>query len=132
MKRTMTKLYRIIIPVATLTTAFPALGQAWKDKLNKVACGFYTCLAAGDSAQAKVANFIGLLISAVLTFLGIIFLILIIYAGYLWMTARGNDQQVEKARNILKDSVIGLIIVTASYAIVLFVGFIIAKGGFLK
>ena len=122
MKRTMTKLYRIIIPVATLTTAFPALGQAWKDKLNKVACGFYTCL----------ADFIGLLISAVLTFLGIIFLILIIYAGYLWMTARGNDQQVEKARNILKDSVIGLIIVTASYAIVLFVGFIIAKGGFLK
>ncbi|MCK4553697.1 hypothetical protein KAU19_01920, partial [Candidatus Parcubacteria bacterium] len=44
---------------------------------------------------------IGQIINAVLVFLGVIFLILMIYGGYIWMTARGNEQEVEKAKNII-------------------------------
>jgi hypothetical protein len=57
-----------------------------------------------------------------LGFLGIAFLLLTIWAGYLWMTARGNEQQVEKAKTVIIDTVIGLIIVLAAYAIVRFFG----------
>ena len=46
---------------------------------------------------------------------------LIVYAGFLWMNARGNEQQVEKAKSILTQAVIGLIIVLASYSIAGFV-----------
>jgi len=60
---------------------------------------------------------IGKIISVATSFLGIIFLLLMIYAGFLWMTARGNEQQLEKAKNIIIYSVIGLVVVLAAYAI---------------
>jgi len=64
---------------------------------------------------------IGLFISILLSFLGVIFMVLIIYGGILWMTAGGNDQQIEKARKILINSIIGLAIVLLAYAISVFV-----------
>lgn len=59
----------------------------------------------------------GKVIKAVLSLLGVIFLVLMIYGGYIWMLARGNDQEVEKAKNIIKNAIIGLIVVLAAYAI---------------
>jgi len=50
-------------------------------------------------------------------FLGIIFLILILYAGFLWMTAGGSQEDVTKARAILKWSIIGVIVVLGAYVI---------------
>lgn len=51
------------------------------------------------------------------SFLGIIFLVLIIYAGFIWFMARGNEEEVTKAQTILKRAVIGLIIVLLSVSI---------------
>lgn len=87
-----------------------------------------------DSAQKVTAfdtngdytNFIqtraGIIVGVVLSFVGVLFLGLMIYAGILWMTAQGNDQQVTKAKTLMINSVIGLIIVFAAYAITSFVG----------
>jgi len=52
-----------------------------------------------------------------LSFLGAIFLILMIYGGVLWMTAAGNDQQIGKARTLIVAAIIGLLIVLSAYAI---------------
>jgi hypothetical protein len=52
-----------------------------------------------------------------LGFMGVVFLILIIYAGILWMTAAGKEDQVGKAKSLLIAATIGLIIVVASFAI---------------
>lgn len=60
---------------------------------------------------------ISTIITVVLSFLGVIFLLLMIYGGFLWMTGGGNEQQVAKAKMILVAAVIGLIIVVAAYAI---------------
>ncbi|MDD4412119.1 MAG: hypothetical protein PHR00_00480 [Patescibacteria group bacterium] len=56
-----------------------------------------------------------------LSFLGIIFLALALYAGYNWMTAQGDKAKVDKAQKILVTAVIGLIIIVAVYAITFFV-----------
>ena len=64
---------------------------------------------------------IGVFIQVALSLLGVIFLLLTIYAGYLWMTDRGNEQQVEKAKKMLTAAVIGLVIVLGAYAISYFV-----------
>ena len=64
----------------------------------------------------------GQIVGTVLSFVGVLFLILMIYAGILWMTAVGNDQQVSKAKGLLINGVIGLIIVFAAYAITSFIG----------
>ncbi len=60
-------------------------------------------------------------ISVVLTFVGVIFLLLMIMAGFRWMTARGNESEVEKAKKTVTQSIIGIIIVFAAYAISYFV-----------
>ena len=49
-------------------------------------------------------------------------MLLIIYGGILWMTAMGKENQVEKAKNIIIQAVIGLVIVLAAYAITSFIG----------
>lgn len=74
-----------------------------------------------DQPANGVDTVITQIIQAVLSFLGVIFLILTIYGGYLWMMARGNEQQVVKAKSLLTEAVIGLIIVVAAYAISYFV-----------
>lgn len=56
-------------------------------------------------------------LKAVLSFLGVIFLGLIIYGGYVWMDARGNSEEAEKAKTIIINASIGLVIILASYAI---------------
>ncbi len=66
-------------------------------------------------------NIIAKGISYLLSFLGIIFLVLAIYAGILWMTSQGNEKMVEKSKDILKNSLIGLIVVALAYAISYFV-----------
>ena len=53
---------------------------------------------------------------------GIGFLLFMIYGGYTWMLARGNDQEVEKAKNIILHALIGLALVLAAYIIANFVG----------
>lgn len=57
------------------------------------------------------------IVKDILSLLGIVFVILSVYAGYLWMTAGGNDEQVGKAKTLIRDAVIGLIIILSAYAI---------------
>ncbi len=69
------------------------------------------------NADTDVREVVALIINALLGFLGVLFTVLIIYGGFLWMTAAGNDQQVEKARKILTQATIGLLIVVLAYAL---------------
>ena len=64
---------------------------------------------------------VGTVISAVLGVLGVIFLVLTVYGGYIWMIARGDEAKVEKAKSTMTNSIIGLVIVLAAYAITYFV-----------
>jgi len=50
-----------------------------------------------------------------------IFLILTVYAGFLYLTARGEEEKVTHAKETLQRGVIGLIIISAAYAIATFV-----------
>ena len=51
----------------------------------------------------------------------IVFFSLIFYGGYTWMMAKGDEQKVEKAQGILRNSIVGLAIVFTSYAITRFI-----------
>lgn len=71
--------------------------------------------------QASVGTIIAMIIRAGLGLLAAIFLVLMVFAGFQWMTASGNEQQIEKAQNTIKTAIIGLIIVLAAYAITYFI-----------
>jgi len=53
--------------------------------------------------------------------LGLFSLCLILYAGFIWMWARGNEEEIKKAQEILKGAIIGLVLVLASYGIASFI-----------
>jgi hypothetical protein len=71
--------------------------------------------------EGSIENIVGRVIRTALTLVGTIFFVLMIYAGFLWMTARGDEAKVEKAQSIIKAAMIGLVIVVAAYAITVFV-----------
>lgn len=66
----------------------------------------------------ELTTLIGTIIGGLLYFAATILLILIIYGGYMWMTAGGNDQQIEKGQKYIKNAIIGYIVIAVSYLIV--------------
>lgn len=64
---------------------------------------------------------IGRIIGVILGLLGIILLGYIIYAGFLWMTAGGKPEQVEKAKKTMVNAVVGMVIILSSFALTNFV-----------
>lgn len=58
------------------------------------------------------------LLNFALFFLGVIATAFIIFAGFLYVTARGDDGQVEKAKNIMLYAAIGIIVILISFALV--------------
>ena len=76
---------------------------------------------AEGTTDKTLAENIGGIIRTILTASGIIFTGLIFYAGYLWMNARGDESQVQKAKDIIETCIVGLVIAMASYGITNFV-----------
>lgn len=64
---------------------------------------------------------VGGVILGILTLLGVVFIILIVFAGFKWMLAQGEDNKITEARNLIVHSIVGLIIVLAAYAISYFI-----------
>ncbi|HEU0051378.1 MAG TPA: hypothetical protein VFQ60_04985 [Patescibacteria group bacterium] len=73
------------------------------------------------SSATPLTTIIGNIINIVLGFMGIILLFYILYAGFLWMTAGGDDKNVTKAKDMLKNAIIGLVLILAAVAISNFV-----------
>jgi cytochrome bd-type quinol oxidase subunit 2 len=71
--------------------------------------------------ELTAAGIAGTAIKTFLSLLGIIFIILIILAGYNWMIANGDEQKITKAKDTLRASIIGLVIILGSYAIWMFI-----------
>lgn len=74
-----------------------------------------------SNATGGQGNFRSLALTIVnffLTFLGLIAVVMIIYGGFLYVTAAGNGEKVESAKKIIMYSVIGIIIILLSFAIV--------------
>lgn len=67
------------------------------------------------------------IINAALSLLAALCLVLLIYAGFLWVWARGNQDEVKKAKDIIIGTVLGLIVVLASLGITTFVFQTVAK-----
>ncbi len=64
---------------------------------------------------------IGRFINIIISFAGIVLVIIIVYASFLWLTARGNDSQVEKAKLWMRNAIIGLLITMGAFVITSFI-----------
>lgn len=71
-------------------------------------------------AQGDLEFYIGNILTALFAILGVISIALLIYSGYIWMTARGNESKVTEAKENISNILIGLIFIIGSYALTTF------------
>ncbi len=70
-----------------------------------------------NANQGTVLELLGTIINVALGLLGMIFIILILVAGFNWMTAAGEEEKIKKAGATIRQAVIGLLIVISAFAI---------------
>lgn len=83
--------------------------------------GLETVRGSAGYADTDITTIIGTIINVVLGFLGVVFLLLLIYSGFTWMTAGGDDERVKKAKKTLINATVGIIITVSAYAIATFI-----------
>lgn len=71
--------------------------------------------------ERDLETVIGSIIKATLSIAGVLFFGYIVWAGFLWMTAHGEEEKITQAKKMISGGVIGLAIVLAAYAITQFV-----------
>lgn len=72
-------------------------------------------------AYKSLPEAVGNVILAVISILGVIFVVLIVFAGFKWMLAQGDETKTKEALSLITNSIIGLAIILAAYAISYFV-----------
>lgn len=75
----------------------------------------------GDSEPQDPRIIVVKIINVVLMFLSIIFLVLVIISGFQWMTSGGNQDNTKKAKDRIKNAIIGLVIVATSWGVSYFI-----------
>lgn len=68
-------------------------------------------------ADTDLPGIIGRFVGGLISLLGVVFILLLVYGGFIWMTAQGSEEKIKKAKGIITSAVIGLVVVFASYAI---------------
>ena len=119
--------------VMILTVALPSYALAGTPDLTKsldVAgkAGFGTTV---GEAQGQLGPLIADIIAVILGFVGTIAFIIFLMGGFLWLTARGNDEQVKKARMYMTNALIGIVVIILAYSITFYVSEVVfqAAGG---
>jgi len=120
----------VTIAAIALPMAVGAQGTTAPLDVNATGIGYgaYTGLS-GQDLRITIAN----IIRTAMGLLGIIAVLIILYGGFRWMTAAGDDTKVGDARKIITAGIIGLIIIISAYAIASFVvsNLVTATGGSL-
>lgn len=101
----------LVVLASPLTTKFDSNTNQFSD-----AAGFQ--VTTGDSQFVAVIN---TAVSGFLGLLGIVFIILLLTAGYNYMTAEGDEGKVKTSIASIRRAVIGLIITVSAYSIAYFV-----------
>ncbi|MBI4138520.1 hypothetical protein HY479_00010 [Candidatus Uhrbacteria bacterium] len=91
------------------------LGGVLKGGLDKAAPAE---LKGGETDPATI---LGNIVAALIGFVGALLFFYMLYGGYLWMTAGGAKEKVQSAQLVIKNAIIGIVIVALSYAIANFV-----------
>ncbi len=107
-----------LFTVLNLIFSYPLLAADGNESLTNVFRG-RAGIPMGEEVTVGVA--VGYIIRTVLTLLAILFVALMVYGGYLWMTAGGNEESVKKAKTLITNSIIGLAIAFTAYAIGYFI-----------
>lgn len=75
----------------------------------------------GDIDKRPLGEVVLSMVNFFIGFLGFLAVIMFVYAGVLWVTSGGNDEQITKAKKIMTYAALGIIVVILSFSIVRFI-----------
>ncbi len=101
--------------------AVPFMASATGSALTNLQTSLNTTSTSAGLTSKPLPELVGSFIASALGLLGVVLVVLVIYAGFIWMTAQGNDEKIKKAKGMITSAVIGMIIIFAAYAITNFV-----------
>lgn len=107
-----------------LAFSTPALAEASDNFWGNAAEKTYIKTNSGLPANENISDprrLVVQIIKLVLGFLGILAVIIILYAGFKWMLSGGSEDKISEAKKMLIAGLIGLIIILFSYIIANFV-----------
>lgn len=109
-----------IMILSMCLSLMPVKAASWLETVNEGGLN-NVGQAYGADAPRDIRMTVVDIIKIVLGFLGIIVVIIILYAGFKWMTAGGNEENVTEAKKMLTNGIIGLIIILSAYALATFI-----------
>lgn len=118
MKTKIKNIFVLFFLVIVLILPYFVFAQDPLDRLSEVG------ISGGYSGISSENNFVtnaGKIVNIFFSLLGVIFVVLMLYAGYKYMVAAGDQSKVEYALSTIRRAIIGLIITVGSYAISNFV-----------
>ena len=71
--------------------------------------------------QIGLGGLVGNYVTVFLGFVGTIAFVVFLYGGFLWMTARGNEDQVASAKQYLFNGTIGIVVIVLAYSAAYFI-----------
>mgnify|MGYP001594855880 CR=1 FL=1 len=74
------------------------------------------------SSDTKLPSLIGKIVGTGLALVGVIFFVILVYAGIGWMLAMGKEEKINEAKDMIVSAILGLIVVLSAYAITTLVG----------
>jgi len=120
MKTKIQKFYLTIFNLIILLSAHPALAVT-KAKSSRNRLKDIVSEAEYPQVEITPQEIVTNIIIYALGFVGILFLAMIIYSGLQWILAGGNEEVITKAKDRLKNAVIGFVVIGVAYAITYFI-----------
>jgi hypothetical protein len=103
---------------AALVVPILALAQGSLNEYGIPQVGVNAHLPTGQPSPTVI---LATMVNVVLGIVGTLAVVVVLYGGFLWMTAGGNEEHVKKAKELLGGAAVGLALIFASYAIASFV-----------
>ncbi len=88
-----------------------------KKTLNDSTAALTTVVEPTGVTEADITVSAASVVKGIMAAVGLLFFCLMVYAGIVWMTARGEEDRVTKARETIIGATIGLVIMVSSYAV---------------
>ena len=118
------KKYKIFFSGLIMVLFFLILGQAvlaapgaaltnTLDGLDKTATGG----GVKPTVEKNLPTIIGGVVGGILALVGVIFFLLILYAGFNWMMAQGDEAKITKAKDTIFSAALGLIVILGASAV---------------
>lgn len=117
MKKNLKSIFYLLALTAVLILPYFVFAQASNNPMLQTMTNVATNGGYNTEDGGKLSTIVSTIIQTALSLLGVIFIILTVIGGYRYMTAGGNDQNVEKAKNYIQRALIGVIITFSAWTI---------------